>query len=263
MSATYITAIIGGIIITVLMLIYAYQWREKSRDARQRDLNTLGDRSRRLRAIATGIPSQYMPKEIGALLVVRGRDTLKELAGYGARDRLDEKLEEWEIIRQGIEKGNLVPMPNPQDEPAQVELRKNLQMLFKFIEIQIKRNRIDKKLGNKYLMQTQYLLSKTLADSHVNKAKHAHKAGKLRVAIHHYHDAVHALAKLDNNPLAQKAVTNYRHHIKELDKLATQQAMSKTQQKASKETASNKLSSQLDEMIGEEEKWKRKQNYDD
>ncbi|OZG73716.1 hypothetical protein BTA51_07835 [Hahella sp. CCB-MM4] len=263
MSATYITAIIGGIIITVLLLTYVHQWREKSKDARQRELNTLTDRSRRLRRIAIGIPSQYMPKEIGMLLVSRGQETLKELAGYGYKEGLTEKMEEWEIIKQGTQKGDLVPMPNPQDESSQVELRKNLQLLFKFIEAQVKRGRIDKKLGTKYLLQTQYLLAKTLAESHSIKAKQAHKAGKLRIAIHHYHDAVHAFNKLENNPLAQKTIAAYRLRIKELDKLATQESATKSQQGAAPSSAGNKLSSQLEEMMDEEEKWKRKQNYDD
>ncbi len=262
MSATYITAIIGGIIICIMLLIYVHQWREKSKDARQRQLNTLMDRSRRLHRMATEIPSNYLPKEIGFMIVSRAQDTLKELASLGQKDQLKEKLDEWEAIKQGMSTGNFVASIDPKNEGAQVELRKNLKVLFKFIDAQIKKGRLDKKLGAKHLLQTQYFVSKTLADSHVLKAKEAHRAEKFRVAIHHYHDAIQAYAPLEKNPLAQKTITSYRMHIKELDKYATQASKSKSAQ-PEKDNQGSTLGAKLNEMMDEEEKWKRKQNYDD
>ena len=262
MSATYITAIIGGIIITIMLLIYLHQWREKSKDARQRQLNNLLDRSRRLQRMATGIPSNYLPKEIGFMIVSRAIDTLKELESLGQKDRLKERLEEWEVIKQGMDSGNLVPPIDPKNEAAQSELRKDLKLLFKFIDAQIKKGRLDKKLGARHLLQTQFLVSKTLADSHVVKAKEAHRAEKFRVAIHHYHDAIQAYAPLEKNALAQKTIASYRMHIKELDKFATDASKSKSAQPV-QGTQGNTLGAKLDEMMDEEEKWKRKQNYDD
>jgi len=260
MSSTHITAIIGGIIITILLLVYVHQWREKLKDARQRQLNALRDRFQRLQRMAKGIPSNCLPKEIGFLIVSQAQETLKELASLDQEGNMKEKLKEWETIRQGIESGNLIPPIDPKSETAQAELRKDLKLLFKFIDAQIKKGRLDKKLGAKHLLQTQFLITKTLADSHVIKAKEAHRAEKFRVAIHHYHDAIHAYAPLEKSALAQKTIASYRLHIKELDKFATDASKSSLPAQG---IQGNTLGSQLDEMMDEEEKWKRKQNYDD
>ncbi|MBU6950714.1 hypothetical protein [Hahella sp. HN01] len=259
MSATNITALIGGVIILVLLLIYLGQWREKAKDARQRQLNALLDRLRLLKALATGLPPQYAAKDIRLLVVARAQETIKELANLGHRGDHESQAEEWEVIKENINSQADFPQLDLQNQAVMQEVRKLLKGLYKFIEVQVKKGRIEKKAGVKHLLNTQFLIVRSLADSHVNKAKHALATNRPRVAIHHYHDAIEALGKIEKNPLAQKSMLIYRQRIKELEKLATEAAQTKSEAVAE---GSDRLSAQLDKMMTEEEKWKKKQSYD-
>ena len=262
MTTTTTIAAIVGLVITILVLIYLHQWRQRTNDAKRRQLNVLNSKLRQYEAIIKGIPSQYADKSVLSLVAQAGCESVDRLIDIESKNKYGKLKEDWILLADRIKSGeSLAPAINPADEAAGKELRQHLQTLYKFIEKQIKLRKIEKSFGTRQLMNIQFILSKSLADAHVARAKLAEKQQKHRVAIHHIHNAIEAFSKLSQNPMAQKAIIEYREMINKLDKEADKISESKVQ--GVKQDTENTLSSQLDELSDDEDVWKRKQDYDD
>ncbi|WP_369602253.1 hypothetical protein AAIA72_04620 [Hahella sp. SMD15-11] len=134
-----------------------------------------------------------------------------------------------------------------------------LEVLYRFIDRQRQRKRIDPATARKHLEQTAFLMAKTLADVHTYKAKAAADAGKPRIAIHHYHDAIAAMMKIKSNPLAKKHILIYKKRMDELEKQAAELVR---QQLPEKEPKAAKLDEEWNKVLSEDESWKKKQTYD-
>jgi hypothetical protein len=262
MSATTIAAVTAGFIIAGLLLIYLYQWRQRTNDERRRQVSNLANRVKRLDTLARSIPAQYIDKKIHLLLVQSGTDAIKKLNELEPRKKHGTSPEAFALLADSIKSGQFIaPAIDPSNEKSGKELRQNLQTLFKFIEKLAKSGRIDKKFANQQLIKTQYFLAKSLADAHVKRADLAEKEQKLRIAIHHLHDAITAYSKAAKNPLAQQSITKYRQRIAQLEVAANKLSQAKTA--GSAKSNANSLSDQLEELEGKEAEWKRKQDYED
>ncbi len=260
MSATATIALIVGLIIAGLLLIYFNQWRKRQNDEQRRKINALSARLRQLDTMARSIPSDYVDIKILTAIAQAGVATLNEMHELEPKNEVAVKKEEWALLVDKVKSGQpIAPKMNPANEAAGKELRKNLQALFKFIERQIKSRKIEKAFGNQQLIRTQFFIAKSLADAHGMRANQAEKQQKYRVAIHHLHDAIEAYSRVASNPMAQQAITEYRTQITKLDIAANKLSQSKS---AVAKTNNNTLSAQLDQMVDKEDEWKRKQDYD-
>ena len=113
--------------------------------------------------------------------------------------------------------------------------------------------------------QTAFLIARSVADVYVTKAHAAESTGKYRVAIEQYHNAIDAMDKAQNSPLAQDCILQYRKKIKQLDKLASEQLAAKTAVEkpvVTQDENDNKLVEQWDRLMTEEDQWKKKKDYD-
>ena len=81
-SATLYTAI-GGILITGLILICFFQWRQRSSEARQAQIRELKARARRLQNMADGLHGGYVSADIRLLLSKSGLETVRSLRALG------------------------------------------------------------------------------------------------------------------------------------------------------------------------------------
>lgn len=261
MSSITIAALVGGGIIAVILLVYISQYRQRTADTRQRLVNTLQDRHRQFALISSSLPPAFISPEVKAVLATRAISTLEELGRLGRPSDYQDQIEEWKTY---LDNANNPPEGNKTiaNGAAVQEIRRLLKVLYRFIESQMKKGRLDKATGTRNLENTLYLMAKVLGDAHVVKAKAALKSERYRVAIHHYHDAVAAYAKLPNNALAQKTVLLYRQQIKELEKQATTALQSKNAT-ATSQTTDTRLAAQMDEIVSKEDTWKKKQAYDD
>lgn len=260
MSSITIAAIVGGGIIAVILVVYLQQYRQRAADAKRRMVNTLQDRHRQYTLMASSLPAPFISPEVKAILAKRAIATLEELGQLGSPSEYQDQIEEWKTYADNAGKENQTVKPAVNGAAVQ-EIRRLLKVLYRFIESQIKKGRLDKASGARNLENTLYLIGKVLADAHVVKAKSALKAGRFRVAIHHYHDAIAAYSQIPNNALAKKTVVLYRQQIKDLEKQATEALEAKSG--ATKASADDKLSAQLDDMVSKEDTWKKKQAYDD
>ncbi|MAM86759.1 hypothetical protein [Allohahella sp. A8] len=260
MSPATISAAIGGLVITVLVLAFFFQWRQKHREARQRRLQELKARDRRLRNLADGLQGGLIAADVRLLLSRTGQEVAKELKELGLSDLADEASIDWQTYSGNAAKAAAEPVPKFSNEASAVAARKLLKTLYRFIELQIRMKRLDYKTGYERLQQTQFLIARTMADAHHRKAVDATKQNRLRVAIHHYHDAVAGFAKLQDNPLAIKYINAFRSKIKALEAQATEEQKQKSVE--TPDPGDSKLKQGWNAIDSEADTWKKKQAYD-
>jgi hypothetical protein len=267
MSAITIAAAIGGTIITVIVLVYVSQYRQRTQDARQREMNTLQEKLRQFKMLATALPPQFITPQIKVLLGQRAIETLERLGQLDRPDDFQDQIVEWKAYQESAkaaptaQQGKNAASPTG-NQIAVTETRHLLKILYRFIESQIKHRRLEKAIGAQNLEQTLYFISKVLADAHVAKARQVYKDGRYRIAIHHYHDAISAYSPLPNNAQAQKVVEQYRLQIKELEKQATAAQEAKNMA-APSAAATTQLGADLENLVTKQDTWKKKQTYDD
>lgn len=261
MSVTAITIIIILIILASIAALFISQAREKARIEKVRKANLLQDRYRRVQRLLNEIPPQYLNKELRVMILERGIETLKELAPFKLDTSIPSKLAADEQKLKEIQESNEKPKSVAiKDEAAAKEVRKLLELLYRFIERQRASKKLDKASSNKYLTYINYLISKSKADFYVDRAKQSNANGKIRVAIHNYHNAVSEMMRIKENPLAVKAINNYRAQIKQLEAAASEGSEKpQTEKPAEQET----LNKEWDSFLDKEDKWKKKNAYDD
>src|SRR5690606_7128684 len=96
MSPATISAAIGGLVITALVLAFFFQWRQKHREARLRRLHELKARDRRLRNLADGLPGGLIPADIRLLLSRSGLEIARELKELGLAALAEEASVDWQ-----------------------------------------------------------------------------------------------------------------------------------------------------------------------
>ncbi len=195
------------------------------------------------------------------MILERGIETLKELAPFKLDTSIPSKLAADHQTLKELQESNEKPKPVAiKDEAAAKEVRKLLELLYRFIERQQATKKLDKTTSKKYLTYINYLISKSKADFYVDRAKQSHANGKIRVAIHNYHNAVSEMMRIKENPLAVKAINNYRAQIKQLEVAANEGSDTpKTEKPEEQET----LNKEWDSFLDKEDKWKKKNAYDD
>lgn len=263
MSSATISAAIGGLVIAILVLAFYFQWRQKHREARMRRLQELKTRDRRLRNLADGLPGGLIPMDIRLLLSRTGQDVANELKSLGLDDLAEEARVDWQAFSANAAQAAAEPVPKFSNETSAVAARKMLKTLYRFIELQIRLKRLDYKTGYERLQHTQFLMARSMADAHHRKAVDATTQKRLRVAIHHYHDAIAGFANLQTNPLAIKYVDAFRAKIRTLEAEATEEQKEKAVQKVNAaDTASSRLSDAWNAIDEGSDSWKKKQAYD-
>ena len=264
MSVTAITIIIILIILGSIAILFISQAREKARIEKIRKTNTLQDKYRRMQRLITEIPPQYLNKELRIMILENSIDTLTKLKGLKPATELESKILSDTSTLQKVKDSKEAPKSIPiKDEAAAKEVSKLLELLFRFIERQRATKKIDPATSKKYLIYINYLVSKSKADISIGKAKESQKSGKLRAAIHNYHNAVSEMTRIKDNPLAIKAIKSYRVKIKELETLAEQEGKGRTPEE--EQTEEGSLNKEWDSYLekDKEDPWKKKNAYDD
>ncbi|WP_250658295.1 hypothetical protein [Alkalimarinus coralli] len=261
MSATAITIIIILIILGSISLLFISQAREKARIEKIRKTNALQDRYRRVQRLINEIPPQYLNKELRVMILERGIETLSELVALKPDPTIQSNIKNDQQALKTVQESTETPKPVPiKDEATSKEVSKLLELLYRFIERQRATKKLDKSTSNKYLAYINYLISKVRADLAITKAKEAQKNGKLRVAIHNYHNAISEMMRIKDNPLAIKALTGYKAKIKQLEEAAEKEGKEGT---VNPEAEKESLNKEWDDYLDKDDDWQKKNAYDD
>lgn len=261
MSATAITIIIILIILGSISLLFISQAREKARIEKIRKANALQDRYRRVQRLINEIPPQYLNKELRVMILERGIETLTELEALKPDPTTQSNIKNDQQALKAVQESTEAPKPVPiKDEATSKEVSKLLELLYRFIERQRATKKLDKTTSNKYLAYINYLISKVRADLATTKAKEAQKNGKLRVAIHNYHNAISEMMRIKDNPLAVKAMSSYKAKIKQLEEAAEKEGK---EDPVNPEAEKESLNKEWDDYLDKDDDWQKKNAYDD
>lgn len=261
MSAIAITTIIILIILGSITVLFVSQAREKARIEKVRKANALQDRYRRVQRLINEIPPQYLNNELRVMILERSIETLTELSTLKPDASIQSKIQNDQQALNTVKESKEPPKPVPiKDEATAKEISKLLELLYRFIERQKAMKKLDKETSKKYLVYISYLISKVKADLAVVKAKEAQKNGKLRVAIHNFHNAVSEMMRIKENPLAVKAINSYKAKIKQLEELADNEGKDEAQDAEADKEVRNK---EWDNYLDNDDDWQKKNAYDD
>lgn len=261
MSATAITIIIILIILGSITVLFISQAREKARIEKVRKANSLQDRYRRVQRLINEIPPQYLNNELRIMILERSIETLTELATLKSDPSIQSNIQNDKQALNTIKEAKEAPKPVPiKDEASAKEISKLLELLYRFIERQRAMKKLDQTTSKKYLVYISYLISKVKADLAVSKAKEAQKNGKLRVAIHNFHNAVSEMMRIKENPMAVKAINSYKVKIKQLEEIADKEGKDETLDAEAEKEVKNK---EWDDFLDKDDDWQKKNAYDD
>lgn len=261
MSATAITIVIILIILGSIAVLFISQSREKARIEKVRKANSLQDRYRRVQRLINEIPPQYLNNELRIMILERSIETLTELATLKSDPSIQANIQNDKQALNTVKESKETPKPVPiKDEASAKEISKLLELLYRFIERQRAMKKLDQATSKKYLVYISYLISKARADLAVVKAKEAQKNGKLRVAIHNFHNAVSEMMRIKENPLAVKAINSYKVKIKQLEEMADKEGKSDSSDAEADKEVRNK---EWDDFLDKDDDWQKKNAYDD
>lgn len=260
-TTAIITISIILVILAAIAVMYIVQAKERAKIVRTRKINTLQDRQRRMQRLFSEIPPQYLNKELRSLILDKSLETLNKLKPFNVDPGIDQKITECQNLIEDVKQDRYKSVPiNVITNEQSKEIAKLLEILYRFIDSERKKKKLDPKSAKKYQSYISYLISKCRADYFTEKAKSSIKDGKLRVAIHNYHNAVQEFTRIKDNPMAIKAINLYRTKIRELDQEASQQTSEGITKQPEKKAPSNK---EWDEFMDEDDTWKKKNAYDD
>ncbi len=260
MSGTTITFAIFGAICILVSLVYLGQARERARIEKIRKTNTLNERHNRMQLLLHELPPQYLNNELRMMVTERSIETIKELSSLKNDERLKQQMtQEQDFLKQLREKAPKFKPVIVQNETKAKDVRVLLESLSRFIQNQNKRKRLDANSTKKYLDHINFSICQSKADLFTARAEAANKAGKPRVAIHNYHNAIEAFKTLNKSPQAIKATTLFRAKIKTLEQTADQQNK-KTQDKQQGKSGEGQ---EWDNFLKDDDDWQKKNTYDD
>ncbi|MFT6122131.1 MAG: hypothetical protein ACJASG_000653 [Oleiphilaceae bacterium] len=223
MSGTTITFAIFGALCVFIGLIYLSQMRERARIEKIRKTNALTERHNRMQLLLQELPPQYLNNELRIMITERSIETINELSVLKNDDRLRKRVsQEQASLNQLREKKPKFKPVIVQNEAKAKDVRVLLESLSRFVQNQNKRKRLDANSTKKYLSHIDFSVCQSKAELFTARAEAANNAGKLRVAIHNYHNAIDSFKTLSNNPKATKTVAHCKTQIKSLEKAAEQ-----------------------------------------
>jgi len=257
MSVTTIIIAIFATIFLLVGLVYLSQARERARVAKIRKIKLLTERHNRMQRLLHELPPQYLSNALRIMISERSIETISELSSLKDDDKSRQQTaQEQDYLKQLREK-------NPKFKPVIVtseakakEVRVLLESLSRFIENQNKRKQLDTGSTKKYLAHIGLSICQSKADLFAARAEAANKAGKPRVAIHNYHNAIDAFKTLSQNPQAVKAMSLFKAKIKVLEQEADQQ-----NKKPNKADGSS--NGEWDEFLKDDDEWQKKNDYED
>ncbi|MDP4546558.1 MAG: hypothetical protein ABJM19_10245 [Marinobacter sp.] len=255
MEATTIVIILATIVALSLVIIVVSQMREKSRIERLRKIREQQDSYKRADRLLTEIPGQYLNSGLKLILLKQMEDACRNLAALKTDKPVDPWLNTVKQTRQQVvdKTDNHPPVKIDSPEKAQ-HIKEHLTNLFKLIEGMHKSGRIDAPTAKQNLKYVLFLIHKTHADLHVFQAREHVRQNDIRKAIHSYHSASMEMVKSKDNPLALKAVKSFRTRIKELEASLQDDDMVAEH--------GTKLDQEWDNMLQDEESWKKRKDFD-
>lgn len=216
---TTILALLPAVVILGFALYFLVgRLLKKARIQRDRKAALLAAEIRRTDQLMTGLPGQYLTKELHRIIAVRMDDLCHQLLTLRPATDISMWQDRVSEVQPVTDDSDSRSRQTRIDTPAKAEqIRELLQDLQSIVEIMYKTGKVDSASTKKALHYVRFLQQKSQADLHVYQAREAVRKGNIRDAIQAYHLASTDLGKCRDHPLAMKAIKSFRTRIRELE----------------------------------------------
>jgi len=263
MSSIYITTLIIALIAILVCYAFIAQSLEKKRKQKQRLLAALKARSRNFKYMISGLPTDFLPKELNILVHRCLVEVCEQLSQLDSSD--NSHLQDLQLYSGQLEELKRKNKPNKHikiENPQQIkDVKRALEELNRFIIQFEARGNIDKGQLKIYSAQIKKLVLQITVDAYLINAKQSHKAEKLRLAAHYYTLAHKLLSRENPDGSFNKQIQQLAGVIKQLqdqlhkDEPEYQESEEQTALKA-------EASSEWNSFEEKDDNWKKKNVYD-
>lgn len=250
--------ILGGVLLLafiVVAFIYTRQQQEKKRIEQMRQVRALGDRARQISVLLDEIPPQFLSDDFKLFLVKQWQDLLHEQKALDTgKSNIDAQLEQAEQKAEEIHQNTRQKAAPIDDIKVANQVRKNLKLLHKTLSDLYKDRKLNAKTAQGFIGEIKHGFTRSLIEVYSSAAQKAENEGKLRIAILQYQRIINELNKVNGQGLYNQYILDCK---KTIERLEQQQATAEEQSSQNSE-----LNEALDQMIEDEDSWKKKQVYD-
>jgi hypothetical protein len=236
-TTTIIIAVFAGLFI-LIAVTFTLQQIEKNNAAKSALVASLKSQMRNFQQLLDGFPEGFLSRDLKLLVCQCIAESLDQLLRIERNNPQNQQLQ-----RQLNERmTTLQAQPADQSQyqnlnnPAQMqEVQKLLNNLFNVVQRLYQNKRINVAQAESYSRQVQRLGTRVGLDAHLNAAQQGLSERKLRLAIHHYGQAVDKMNKDNADGSFTAQIETYQQRMQELEVL--DQQLQKQQQATSAASA--------------------------
>jgi hypothetical protein len=245
------STIVIAVFICLFILVavtFTLQQIEKSNAEKSALIAALKTQTRNFQQLLDGFPDGFLNRDLKLLVCQCIAESLEQLLRVDRSNPQHQQLQRQmtertaQLQAQPADQGQYQNLNNP----AQMqEVQKLLNNLFNVVQRLYQNKRINVAQAETYSAQIQRLVTRVALDAHLNAAQQAMGERKLRLAIHHYGQAVDKMSKDNTDGLFTTQIATYQQRMQELDVL--DQQLQKQQQATSANSAEWKNHEQKDD----------------
>jgi|AntRauTorcE11897_2_1112592.scaffolds.fasta_scaffold04351_3 hypothetical protein len=252
-----IVIVLVGIFIVALglmLFVFAHQQNEKKKIEIQRRIRTLADRGRQMQILLDELPPHYLSQDLRVFIASQWLDLLHEQKQLGAKEsKLKPEMEAAQNKLDEIRSSNQAKEEPVTDIQVANGVRRNLKQLNKVIVSLYQDKKIAHRIAQTYLNEIKQGFTQTMVEVFRASARKAEAEGNLRIAVVHYKRIMSELNRNNPSGVHNQTLLECRKTIQDLEEQIALES----------ENTDNELAESVDEMMEEEESWKKKQVYDD
>ncbi len=248
-----ILGVVGIFLITGV--IYISHTIEKQRAKRALLIANLTDKVQGLQMLIDSIPPAFVPKSLKLFILNEIKMRYIRLAEIAPQNTSFKKnLDTTSMQISDIENARKASPAPRFDTPADAnKIKACLQELNKAIEAFVKAGKIQVEDGKQYLLKTHLAVVEADVNFLIHQAEQAQQEHKIKVAILHYQKAVAELSSHNSNNQYSERIEQLKSHIDELSKEELAEAAA-----AQASNADNELTKGIDDLIKDDNAWKKK-----
>ncbi|MGI0117652.1 hypothetical protein [Zooshikella sp. RANM57] len=263
MSPITITAAILVFVIILVGVAYAYHSAENAKIEKNRKASMYTNRIRRIEEVMSTLPLPYLGHGLGEFLMSEKLDALESIKSLSLKEH-NSSIEERIANTKGEIAEFLDKLVQEQHKAVNITSEAQAQQLHntfhechRLVLASFKSSRLSKVDASKLINHIKERLVIITYELFSYSAYNAQQVGKYTLAIHYYERAIDELRK-------HNASHTYDAYIQKLkSRIAHAEEQQKTQTtQETPENESSSLVSKLDELVDEDDTWKKKNVYD-
>ncbi len=222
MATTTIIIAVFACLFILVAVTFTLQQIEKNNAEKSALIAALKGQTRNFQQLLDGFPEGFLNRDLKLLVcqcIAEGLDQLLRLDRHNPQHQQQQRqLTErtTHLQAQPADQGQYQNLNNP----AQMqEVQKLLNNLFNVVQRLYQNKRLNVAQAESYSKQVQRLVTRVALDTHLNTAQQALGERKLRLAIHHYGQALEKMGKDNADGLFTAQITAYQQRTQELEVL--------------------------------------------